>query len=116
MGDIPFPGAELDRIDNNGDYCKPNCQWTSHSENSKKRRTTLWVVLDGAEMCLFDATKKLGINHNSIRGRMRIFGLSAQQALELCQRVPFKKNGGNEFEKMLRDTAESIKSEFSQTT
>lgn len=28
---------EIDRIDNNGNYCPDNCQWVSHMENSRNR-------------------------------------------------------------------------------
>lgn len=38
MGDIPFEGAELDRIDNDDDYKPSNCRWVSHKENTSNRR------------------------------------------------------------------------------
>lgn len=37
MGEQP-PGLELDRTDNNGNYCKENCRWITHKENCNNRR------------------------------------------------------------------------------
>jgi len=33
MGPKPFPGAEIDRIDNDKGYFPENCRWTTHTEN-----------------------------------------------------------------------------------
>ena len=41
MGERPAIEYSLDRIDNNGNYCKDNCQWITKSENSKKR----WYIM-----------------------------------------------------------------------
>lgn len=40
MGDKPFSKAQIDRIDNDGNYEFENCQWVSQSENNRKKSDT----------------------------------------------------------------------------
>lgn len=37
MGESPGKGWSLDKINNDGDYCKENCQWLTKSNNSRKQ-------------------------------------------------------------------------------
>lgn len=38
LGDVPFKGAEVDRIDPDGDYEPNNCRWINRKENMKNTR------------------------------------------------------------------------------
>lgn len=49
---------EIDRKDNDGDYCPENCQWVSRRENTNNRRNTLRLS-DGTPLAMF--CSKVGI-------------------------------------------------------
>lgn len=65
-----YPGAELDRIDNDGDYSPKNCRFVSKSENCRNRRTNVLVTYRGRTQTLADWVDELGLNYNRVRGRI----------------------------------------------
>lgn len=42
MGSSWFEGATLDRIDNNGHYCKENCRWVTQAEQKRNTRRNVY--------------------------------------------------------------------------
>lgn len=46
------PGLQLDRINNNGDYCPNNCRWVTPKENSRNRRNTVLLTIHGKTKCV----------------------------------------------------------------
>lgn len=40
MGKKPFSAAQIDRIDNDGNYNPANCRWTTNVVNARNKRNT----------------------------------------------------------------------------
>ena len=79
MGERPF-GKTLDRIDNDGNYCKENCRWISMKENSNNRRNNRLLTLHGKTHTVAQWAALTGLNENTIRGRL-FRGDSDEEAL-----------------------------------
>ena len=57
-------GLELDRLDNNGSYCKENCKWVSHKENCRNQKRC--YVVDSKLL-----ERESGIQARTIRDRIK---------------------------------------------
>lgn len=80
MGDPPSEKHQLDRIDNNGNYSKENCRWSTVREQSINRRSTRFLELDGVRKCITDWGLSLGITETTLRQRLER-GWSLKEAL-----------------------------------
>ncbi len=89
---------EIDRIDNNGDYCKDNCKWSTRSEqmlnvrdlgHTPNQHTSTWLD-DGEEVLHLAAmAKKHNISPRILSDRLGKLGYSLTEAL----RIPVKVKG-----------------------
>jgi hypothetical protein len=73
MGLKPDSKMEIERIDNNGNYCKENCRWATHKEQTRNRggkRATRLYALEGKTMCIADWAKEVGISPQSMQKRL----------------------------------------------
>lgn len=69
MGPRP-PGTSLDRVDNNGDYCKWNCRWATAKEQARNTRSNRMLVIGGVTKCISEWAEQVGIHQKSFKGRL----------------------------------------------
>jgi hypothetical protein len=82
VGLPPFPGASIDRVVNDGDYCVGNCRWVSKKEQTLNRRNTRFLEFNGMSMCIADWERHLGFSIGSLKGRFAR-GMTVEQALSI---------------------------------
>lgn len=68
MGPTFDPLLKLDRIDNNGNYCKENCRWVTQKINCGNRRNSVRVMHGGKIYNVPDLAILLGVPESTIYG------------------------------------------------
>jgi hypothetical protein len=61
MGERP-PGASLDRVDPNGDYCPENCKWSTLVEQAQNRRNSKLLSSEGRIQTFAAWAKELNLS------------------------------------------------------
>lgn len=71
MGSRPSTKHEIDRQDNNGDYCPENCKWVPHIDNSRNKRTNVIVEYQGVRRTVVEWSEQLNIKYGTLRYRIK---------------------------------------------
>jgi hypothetical protein len=71
MGEAPKK-MQLDRIDNDGKYCKENCRWTSTSVQGNNKRTNVFIEYGGERKTIADWSRAVGLERKTLEYRIRI--------------------------------------------
>lgn len=80
-------GLQLDRIDNNGDYCPENCRFVTPKENSRNKRNNKHLTINGETKCVAEWSEIVGISQFTIYWWMREKGRKyAEQRIEAWNR------------------------------
>ena len=69
MGHPPFPGAQIDRKDNDGNYEPGNCRWSTRRDNINNRRSTMYLTLNGVTAPVTEWAERTGISAGVLRNR-----------------------------------------------
>jgi len=80
MGPRP-EGKYIERKEQNGNYCKENCRWASHSENMRNQRSNVTVEYKGSKLTLAELSEITGIKYGRLRKRIQILGWTVDQAI-----------------------------------
>lgn len=88
VGHPPFPGAQLDRINNNRGYAPGNVRWASSYEQQVNSRTPMiWVKVDGITLSWKAWARKLGVSHQALSYRAKVLN-SRELAIRSTMDLP----------------------------
>lgn len=87
MGLKPSRKHSLDRIDNSEGYSPENCRWATFAEQMRNTRRNFNIEYQGKTYCVGDLAKLIGMNHETLRHRIKNKGMSVEDAINTPVRI-----------------------------
>ena len=98
-------GITLDRIDNNGDYCKENCRAATAKQQNNNKNNCLNYNYSGCNYNLMQLCEKFNLNYQTTYSRLKK-GWSVEEAVEI---PATKVNGHRNFPKYREELKNAAK-------
>jgi len=70
MGSQFRPGLTIERRDNNAGYSPDNCYWATRAEQSRNRRSTHLVTINGVTLGVAEWIRRFGIKWSTVWARL----------------------------------------------
>lgn len=70
MGLPPTAKHQLDRRDNNGNYCKENCRWVTPISNARNKSNNRFVEISGESKTLAEWSEISGVKYHTLKRRL----------------------------------------------
>jgi hypothetical protein len=67
---LPPQGMSLERINNDGNYCKANCRWATLKEQNANKRNTRFIEFNGERKSMSQWAAQLGIKLCTLHTRI----------------------------------------------
>lgn len=71
MGPRPSSKHTIERINNNGNYCKENCKWATYTDQANNTRKNRFLFHDNKRLTVAQWSDLLGIPRVTIHARLR---------------------------------------------
>lgn len=81
MGNRPSDKHSLDRIDNNGNYSKENCKWSTQKEQCNNTRSTSHFIYKGGVHTMSDLISISGLSQPTLWNRINRIGMTVEEAV-----------------------------------
>jgi len=82
MGDRPFRGASIERLDTNKGYCKENCVWADRATQNNNRRDNILYEYKGKMYNLRELATFSKVGYDTLRSRLYAHNWTVERAVE----------------------------------
>lgn len=81
IGPRPTAKHELDRRDNDGDYCPENCRWVIKKHQCRNRSSNTYLEIGGIRKTIAGWAEVSGVPRSTISARLRVMKWSPADAV-----------------------------------